>query len=81
MRYKMLQCCCCGNGTHGHQWWNRDTGYGLCEACIEFCGADVPLGTVAQSYGIRGYHYDVHNSGLSNPAIQEQIAQLLNKSK
>ena len=54
-----LSCCCCGNRTLGRQWWNRDTGYGLCDGCIELCGADVPVGDTAESYGVRGIHYDI----------------------
>lgn len=55
-----LTCCCCGNSTKGRQWWNRDTGYGLCDNCIVSCSvSDVKMGDIAQSYGIRGYHWDV----------------------
>lgn len=55
-----LECCCCGNGTRGRQWWNRDTGYGLCDDCISYNGvADVPIGKEASCFGIRGYHWDV----------------------
>lgn len=56
---KILTCCCCGNGTRGRQWWNRDTGYGLCKDCIVDCGADVAIGETAEAYGVRGYHYDL----------------------
>lgn len=58
---QLLICCCCGMPTKGRQWWNRDTGYGLCDDCIEYCGADIPVGQTAESYGIRGYHYDITN--------------------
>ncbi len=55
-----LTCCCCGNSTWGRQWWNRDTGFGLCKKCITFDGdADIEKGQNAPSYGIRGYHYDI----------------------
>jgi hypothetical protein len=57
-----LRCCHCGNGTRGRQWWNRDTGFGLCDDCIEFAGvASVPVGGVASSYGVRGVHWDINN--------------------
>lgn len=57
-----LRCCCCGGGTRGRQWWNRDIGFGLCDDCIAFVGvADVAVGDTAQSYGIRGQHWDIYN--------------------
>lgn len=56
---KTLTCCCCGSGTKGRQWWNRDTGYGLCDDCIEYCSVHtVPVGGTARSYGVRGVHWD-----------------------
>lgn len=55
-----LECCCCGNGTKGRQWWNRDTDYGICADCWDINGvADTPKGETAESFGIRGYHWDV----------------------
>ena len=56
---EFLTCCCCGNGTHGRQWHDRDTGYGLCTDCIGYCDADVPVGETAPYYGVRGYHFDI----------------------
>jgi len=57
---RQLECCCCGQHAPGRQWWNRDTGYGLCDACISFCGvADIPAGEEVSAYGIRGVHWDV----------------------
>lgn len=63
MRVERLACCCCGNETRGRQWFNRDTGYGLCSDCVSYCQADVPVGKTHQSYGIRGYHYDLDSVG------------------
>jgi hypothetical protein len=55
-----LRCCCCDSATRGRQWWNRDTGYGLCDDCIEYCRvADVKHGDTARAYGIRGFHWDI----------------------
>jgi hypothetical protein len=55
-----LTCCCCGNGLWGRQWWNRDTGYGLCNGCIEYCGVK-PNEDYNRSYGYRGIHFGLPN--------------------
>ena len=54
-----LTCCCCGDYTQGRQWWNRDTGYGLCTGCIDFCSNGTDEKGMTDLYGIRGTHYDV----------------------
>lgn len=44
----------------GRQWWNRDTGYGLCERCAVWLPT---RGTTPEEmkelYGERGVHYDL----------------------
>ncbi len=55
---RTLTCCCCGGSTLGRQWWNRDTGYGLCDTCAQ----ELPTrGTTPeemhQLYGKAGIHY------------------------
>ncbi len=54
-----LTCCVCGARTRGRQWWNRDTGFGVCPThgkdTIEREGEAVAL----SYYGRRGYHWDV----------------------
>jgi len=41
---RRLECCCCGESAGvWAQWWNRDTGYGICAPCIAYnrrLGAD-----------------------------------------
>lgn len=56
-----MSCPCCGAYTRGRQWHNRDTGYGLCVACIPFCmeQAERHGESMGDLYGIRGVHYDV----------------------
>ena len=62
---KRLYCCCCGERTPGRQWYNRDTGYGLCDDCIKRCKvAHLERGDISNDYGIRGIHWDVS----SNPS-------------
>ncbi len=56
-----LSCCCCGEYTRGRQWWNRDTGFGLCPECAEWiktkgCYSDEEFKSI---YGIDGVHYNV----------------------
>lgn len=30
-----MRCCCCGaSAGRWQQWWNRDTGYGVCTRCV-----------------------------------------------
>ena len=58
-----LSCCCCGNGTRGRQWWNRDTGYGICSSCITWMrGRGTSEAEIASSYGREGYHFNVEVS-------------------
>lgn len=56
---KNLTCCCCGAHTRGRQWHNRDTGFGLCVNCIDFCHRNTTDADFERSYGVRGVHYDV----------------------
>lgn len=51
-------CCCCGSRTEPQaQWWNRDTGFGLCERCIDFCAHRETPEEFQSCYGIAGVHY------------------------
>ncbi len=56
---KQLICCCCGNYTIGRQWWNRDTGYGLCEPCADTISAREDEETMKSCYGEKGKHYAI----------------------
>jgi hypothetical protein len=55
---RRLTCCCCGERTTGRQWWNRDTGYGLCSACIPLWLRH-GLQYLTSTNGIRGIHFDI----------------------
>lgn len=36
MAVRRLNCCCCGaDAGRWRQWWNRDTGFGVCVSCVE----------------------------------------------
>lgn len=52
-----LICSCCGAPTLGRQWWNRDTGYGICDDCVDFVQAPRTEGAESSGYGIAGTHY------------------------
>lgn len=53
-----LDCCCCGSGLIGRQWFNRDKGYGLCKYCIEIASRGQTPEEIETNYGVRGVHYD-----------------------
>ena len=60
---RYLTCCCCGEGTRGRQWHNRDLGYGLCPKCAGFIaskplrGGESVTQYMRDCYGIAGIHY------------------------
>jgi hypothetical protein len=35
---KTLECACCGRSFKGWQYWNRDTGFGICKGCSDGYG-------------------------------------------
>ena len=61
---RTLTCCCCGEYTRGRQWWNRDTGYGLCPSCADWLadGRETPE-EMRNRYGERGTHYAINEAG------------------
>jgi len=56
---RRLICCCCGETTRGRQWWNRDTGYGLCAACAESIAQHETPEEMRSRYGDAGTHYNL----------------------
>lgn len=57
---KTLICSCCGQHTKGRQWWNQDTGYGMCSKCIESVEKHRNYQDreyLKQTYGIENVHY------------------------
>ena len=53
-----LECNCCAAATRGRQWWNRDTGYGMCMSCIEWVRSRGMKEEESQNlYGIEGVHW------------------------
>lgn len=58
-KIRTLTCSCCGALTRGRQWHNRDTGYGVCESCIERIGEKETPEQLHRNYGEKGVHYAV----------------------
>ena len=56
---RRMICCCCGAVIKGRQHWNRDTGYGLGDCCIEFCKRGFTPEEFERTYGIDGIHYNI----------------------
>lgn len=57
---RFLYCAVCGACTRGRQWWNRDTGYGVCVECIERLRAKgYSEEELTRLYGTEGVHWNV----------------------
>jgi hypothetical protein len=56
-KVRNLTCCCCGARTRGRQWYNRDTGYGLCPKCADWVAGRESAEEMRSCYGVRGTHY------------------------
>lgn len=63
-----LTCCCCGELTIGRQWWNRDKGYGHCDACTLRYDKETKEFEENECFGIKGYHYFIKNVECLNDA-------------
>ena len=59
-RLQRLECCCCGQITAGRQWWNRDTGYGLCNDCIELNRRGSDDRDMVSQFGYLGVNYGIN---------------------
>lgn len=72
-----LECNCCGGSTRGRQWWNRDTGYGMCVACIAYVRSH---GTTEEEirnlYGIEGIHW-----GIQSIELRQELADALTEAR
>ena len=55
-----LECCCCGQPAPAFkQWWNRDTGYGICATCYRRITAKEGCVEALQRYGHPGVHHSL----------------------
>lgn len=64
-RPRRLTCCCCGESCTGRQWYNRDTGYGICVSCANEWEKNPRVGPdeLKRSCGVRGVHFDIPPAG------------------
>lgn len=60
-RPRRLQCAVCGQTAWGRQWWNQDTGFGVCTRCGDQWSAlsKDELGSVERAYGPRGEYWGI----------------------
>lgn len=55
-----LACACCGGYTRGRQWFNQDTGYGICNGCIAFMRKRGETeAEIRSNYGDQGVHWGI----------------------
>jgi hypothetical protein len=55
-----LACACCGGNAYGRQWWNQDTGYGVCRKCVEWMRSRGETEAyIRDCYGVEGIHWGV----------------------
>ena len=72
-----LTCCCCGESTRGQQWWNRDTGYGMCPKCIAWLrGRSTSEAEIRNLYGVEGVHWGVDESA----GLRDELGRALEGS-
>ena len=52
-----LICAVCGQFAPGKQWWNQDTGFGICPRCFQEVSQKEGKESAEQSYGKVGTHH------------------------
>ena len=54
-----LSCCCCGaDAGRWKQHWNRDTGYGICAACVDWLRGKGETETeISDLYGVENINW------------------------
>ncbi len=66
---RRLTCACCGAGCRGRQWWNRDTGFGVCRGCVDrMLLRGIPYAEIQNLYGTCGVHFDVPGENTPRPS-------------
>ena len=82
---RRLTCTCCGESFQGRQFHNQDTGFGMGECCAERVLNHKPFGhdsmgieEFERTYGVRGYHFDVHVSPAKSTETSTGPIQVFN---
>jgi hypothetical protein len=59
MTKRYMTCCCCGQAAgRWQQHWNRDTGSGICSACVEWQkGRNTSDAEILDYYGKEGVNW------------------------
>lgn len=58
-RRRHLTCAVCdGDAGYWEQHWNRDTGYGICRSCVDWCEASTSREQMLDYYGVEGVNYE-----------------------
>lgn len=66
-KIERLVCCCCGQVTTGRQWYNRDTGFGLCGSCAVWIANKEPAEDMKSNYGVEGVNYFIAPKEATQP--------------
>ena len=69
--------CCGGNAPARHQWYNRDTGYGVCAKCFLAEVKKDGIELAIHRYGVPGIHHSTKPRELTNPTPPLKTVQRL----
>ena len=77
IRRRPLTCCCCGEsaGTW-QQWWNRDTGFGVCAKCVDWVRSrGESEQEIRSNYGVEGVNWgrDAQQPSAGSPEVWESL--------
>ena len=60
VKRRTLICACCGGLAPAYkQWWNQDTGYGVCPRCYQSAAAKEGEAIAITTYGHPGVHHSI----------------------
>lgn len=73
-RIRKMDCCICGIRCFGRQWWNRDTGFGICPRCAEYEETKISPKEHEELYGKPNVHY-LRYTDIERQEIAEQAEE------
>jgi len=65
MNTRKKTCCSCGAVCRGEQWWNRDTGFGICPECVKREKKTTAEEVIISRYGVEGVHYELASDAIT----------------